>query len=70
MESTTDYGPRILGENKLVQLKQRVLEDAKVDSPQLIEADPKEVDKILNRALQMLQEFESAAIPHPHNYQL
>lgn len=63
-----DYGPRVLGENELARLKDSVLEAARIDTPQLKDIDPLEVNGILDRGLTMLQEFEGAALPHPKIY--
>lgn len=60
-----DYGPRVLGESELAQLRESVLGAARIDTPQLKDIDPQEVDAILDRDLAMLQEFEGAALPHP-----
>lgn len=68
METAHNYRPRVLEKNELQKLKERVLESAKIDSPQLQDIDPKEIDGILTLDLAMLQEFEKAALPHPKIY--
>src|SRR3989338_5726356 len=67
-ESLRNYGPRVFGETERTQLRERILEAAKVDTPQLKNIDPKDVDTILDHDLDMLQEFERAALPHPQIY--
>lgn len=65
MESVPDFGPRVLAPNELGQLKVSVLKAAVIDTPQLKNIDPNEVNRVLDRDLAMLQEFEGAALPHP-----